>query len=114
MREDLGDMNGRRLRFQGIFRRYGIKTSYSIQQPMGFAKRTILLTDVKRNGRVITDHLWFNLTKGFENLGELTEGDIIQFHARVRTYLKGYGGYDNKELDYKLSHPTKIKLIRRS
>ena len=67
------------------------------------------------NNRVVTDHLWFNDTKGFRGLGELIEGDIIQFDARVRPYVKGYVSprryIDERELDYRLSHPTKMKKL---
>jgi hypothetical protein len=46
--------------------------------------------------------------KTFENL-DLTEGDIIQFDARVTTYNKGLRG--KRTIDYKLSNPTKaIKM----
>jgi len=33
---------------------------------------------------------WFNHTKGLEKLGELEEGDLIQFDARVKPCWKGY------------------------
>ena len=81
---------------------------------MGHAEKTILLRDVRRSDRVITDHLWLNCTKGFDQLGELNKGDLIQFYARVDTYHKGYGGYEDKELDYKLSRPNKIKILKKS
>jgi len=79
---------------------------------------TLLLRDVVmvETGEKATDHLWFNLTKGFEALGELNEGDVIEFDARVKSYQAGYRGRDiERELDnpprtdYKLSHPTKIE-----
>lgn len=64
----------------------------------------------------MTDHLWFNYTKGFKGLGELKIGDVIQFNARVKKYYKGYFGYledvpRSQQRDYKLSHPTKISVI---
>ena len=70
---------------------------------------TVLLKDVKNvEGKVLTDHLWFNYTKGFQSLGELKEGDIVQFNARCKEYEKGYKGYRADvykpiEIDYKLS-----------
>jgi len=42
---------------------------------------------------------------------------MIQFDARVKSYIKGYRGYRDDiydkplSIDYKLSHPTKIKKI---
>ncbi|MGE5411002.1 MAG: hypothetical protein ACM3MI_08580, partial [Clostridiales bacterium] len=84
-------------------------------------EETVLLKNVQdSSGKVLTDHLWFNLTTGFEKLN-LKEGDRIQFDARVKSYTKGYKGRLAKILnpskpkekkDFKLSHPTRIlKLI---
>jgi hypothetical protein len=33
------------------------------------------------------------MTKGFDALGELKQGDRIEFHARVKEYVKGYVDY---------------------
>lgn len=108
MREKLVDLLGSRLRFYGTFEKYGLKSSYK-----GLPKQTLLLVDVKRDGELITDHLWFNLTKGFNELGDLSPGDVIAFDARVGTYVKGYVGRDedSRELDYRLTHPTKIRML---
>ena len=67
------------------------------------------------SGKMVTDHLWFNLTKGFEAL-QLLEGDIVGFDARVTRYLKGYRGRREDELrpvgvDYRLSFPTKVEKL---
>jgi len=55
------------------------------------------------------------MTKGFVQLGNLKEGDILQFEARVKKYRKGYvnlkAGIDQSEFDYKLSHPTRIEKL---
>jgi hypothetical protein len=63
----------------------------------------------------VADHLWFNYTKGFQALGILVEGDVIEFYARVREYTKGYVNYremiDEREIDYKLSYPTKFRKV---
>lgn len=111
MRKDLEKISGNRTKFIGIFERYGTKTNFK-----GYPEKTILLKNVKLNSKTVTDHIWFSMTKGFEALGELKEGEIIEFHARVKEYYKGYAGYREEiqwekpiELDYKLSHPTKIK-----
>ena len=68
------------------------------------------------DGKIVTDHLWFDLTKGFET-ADLLPGDVVEFCARVSIYEKGYKGYRNDvfdrpiEKDYRLSRPTKIKKI---
>jgi sortase (surface protein transpeptidase) len=81
---------------------------------------TVLLKDISDlNGNLLTDHLWFNYTKGFKNLGELNEGDVIQFDGRSKSYEKGYRGYRDDiykpiETDYRFSHPTHVMVISRN
>ena len=108
MREQLKENAGVRGRFFGSFVRYGCKRTYK-----GYAEETILLGEVKDStGMVVSDHLWFTCGKSFKSLGRLVPGDVVEFEARVLPYLKGYvhGGLDERTIDYKLSHPTKIKL----
>ena len=99
--------------FTGVFVRDGFKNGFYGATP------TVLLKDIRLSGqkKVLSDHLWFNKTKGFASL-DLKEGDKIQFDARVSEYIKGYFGDDisimldrPQKVDYKLSHPTKIKKI---
>jgi hypothetical protein len=110
MREALREIEEERKTFSGIFVRFGFKNGWNRPVP------TVLLKEIRNdNNEVVTDHLWFNLTKGFEKL-DLQEGDIVQFDARVKSYVKGYFGhrydvYKPRETDYKLSHPTKIQKI---
>ncbi len=102
-RKELGNNGEVRDTFSGTFERYGSKNGW-------FGQRTVLLKDIKNNkGKVITGHLWFNLTKGFQKL-HLKKGDIIRFDARVKAYVKGYDKI-NRKIDYKLSYPTKLKKI---
>ena len=113
-REKLKELNGKRRTFQGFFVRYGTKNNW-----YGFPVKTLLFKDItKGTGKILTDHLWFNKTKGFEKLGKLNEGDLVQFNARIREYVKGHVNYrkmiDDKLIDYHLSHPTKIKLVKKS
>jgi hypothetical protein len=110
MRKELAEYNEERARFRGVFVRYGKKTAYR-----GPDLITILLKDITgvNSGQVMCDHLWFNHTKGFAALGPLQEGDVLEFDARVKQYVKGYFGrrddvFKPAERDYKLSHPTKI------
>ena len=94
--------------YVATFERTGTKNGYK-----GILE-TVLLTDVCEAGTntLITDHLWFNNTKGFQ-AANLKKGDKVQFDARVESYEKGYKGYRKDvylpiSIDYKLSRPTHI------
>ena len=112
-------INGVRQTYTGIFVRFGRKNRYKPKNVGGHwidYDETILLQNIKNlSGSRITDHLWFNYTIGFSKLGKLVEGDIIQFDARVGEYVKGYVNnrdyIDDRQLDYKLGYPTKIKKL---
>lgn len=114
-RKGLVDYQETRGTFTGIFEKEGWKSGYNGGSP------TILLTKIKNSdGKVLADHLWFNYTKGFYSLGQLEQGDVIQFNARCTEYVKGYFGNDPIvaaehpiEEDYRLSNPTKVKLLNR-
>lgn len=85
MRKELEGKNNERINVTGVFERFG-KIVSNFQ---GRAKTTVLLKDIKdEEGNLLTDHLWFNLTKVFERLN-LESGDIISFSARVSAYTKG-------------------------
>lgn len=110
IRTNLKRINNMRKRFKGIIDSFGTKNGWKYPLP------TILLTNITdlSTNQIVTDHLWFNLTKGFKDLN-LKEGDIVMFDARVKPYYRGYKGYREEvqwehpiEQDYKLSHPTKI------
>jgi hypothetical protein len=112
MRKLLAKEEGNRKKFTATFERFGKKVNYK-----GYSETTVLLTnirDTETNTRV-ADHLWFTFTAGFEKAG-LKEGCTIEFDARVKEYSKGYVnkkiGINNRKNDFKLSHPTKIKVIQ--
>lgn len=111
MRRELASQEGQRKKFKAIFTRLGKKTSYQ-----GYPEETILLNNVAdaETGKIVTSHLWFTYTKGFQE-ARITPGDTIEFEARVKEYRKGYVnkqyGINNSKQDYKLSHPTKIKVV---
>ncbi len=46
----------------------------------------------------------------------MTEGIVIAFYARVKPYTKGYvnhrQGVDDRQTDYRLSHPTKFLIFK--
>jgi hypothetical protein len=114
MRELLKEKEQQRTLFSGTFVRCGEKAGWK-----GKKEQTVLLENIKdARGIIVSDHLWFNLTKGFAVLGELKEGDVIQFKARVKKYIKGYRGYRDDvdkpiEEDYKLSNPTDIRKVEK-
>lgn len=109
MRTKLASRDGERKKFKARFVRLGKKTNYK-----GYSEDTILLSNVTdiETDTVVTDHLWFSFTKGFEKVN-LKEGMTLTFEARVKAYKKGYVnrgiGINKKRTDYKLSHPTKIE-----
>jgi hypothetical protein len=112
MRNELKKEEGKRKKFVATFVRLGKKTGYK-----GKSEETVLLkniTDPETN-KVVTDHIWFSFTKGFQDAG-LSEGMLVEFEARVKEYTKGYVNtlyrIDFQSSDYKLSHPTKIKALR--
>jgi len=112
MRKELADKENVRSTFTGTFARFGTKNGY--KGPI----TTVLLKDIcDETGKPVTDHLWFNLTKGFAALN-LHGGERIEFQARVRQYVKGYKGHIEErqweaplEVDYKLSYPTKMRIV---
>lgn len=111
MRKKLGSDFGVRKKFHAVFRRFGKKVGYS-----GHSEETILLVHVRdaETGQVLTDHLWFKYTKGFERAG-IRPGQKIEFEARIKAYKKGYVNrkynIDQSRADYRLSHPTKIRMV---
>lgn len=112
MRKQLSKINNVRTGFTGVFVRFGTKSNWH-----GFPEKTVLLKDIKLNGKEYADHLWFNYTKEFQKI-DLQENDVVCFDARVKRYIKGYKGYREEmqyehpiEEDYKLSHPTKVKKV---
>ncbi len=108
----LRDREGQRLRFRGTFERLGRRRNWH-----GFDEPTILLRNVCAldDGAAVTDHLWFPSTNGFEALGPLAQGDVIEFDARVTRYEKGYRGWRADvaaecppSWDFRLSRPTRL------
>lgn len=96
--------------FSGFFNR----TGYRVEQDADGVDEyepTLLITNVKDgNGRMITDHLWFNYTADFQALGQLKSGELLKFTATPTTYMKGRPGEHHK--DFQLTDPTDIALVR--
>lgn len=99
--------------FYGTFERYGIKNGY--KGPI----KTVLLTNIEDDSnKIITTHLWFNLTKGFKDL-DLIPGDKVKFNGRIKPYIKGYMGrkinvFAPIERDYLIFYPTQIEIVKRN
>src|SRR5688572_26910952 len=112
MRKKLASQEGERKRFRGVFNRFGKKVNYK-----GYSEMTVLLTHIidTENNEVVADHAWFSYTKGFED-AKITEGVLVEFNARVKSYKKGYinkqAGMTQKKSDYKLSHPTHVRVVK--
>jgi hypothetical protein len=118
VRKTLGKSIGERGRYTGIFVRFGKKRAFKGHKPF---LTTVLIVDVTNNeGKLVTDHLWFNFTKRIRQLWEnndLKSGTILEFDGRVVPYTKrirdGNGDYIESEItvDYKLSHPTQFGVV---
>ena len=112
MRTALKKLDQVRKRFRGVFQREGKKTNWH-----GYADETILLRSITDEaGKVVADHLWFTRTKSFDALGILEQGDVVEFEARITSYRKGYVNrrinIDQSSTDYKLTRPTKLRIVR--
>lgn len=111
MRTVLAKQEGERKKFSATFSRLGKRTGFK-----GYSEETILLKDVRdfATNKIVTEHLWFVFTKGFQKVAT-TAGMKIEFEARVKEYTKGYVNsktkINNQETDFRLSHPTKIKVV---
>jgi hypothetical protein len=111
IRKALAARDGERKKFRATFSRLGKKVNYK-----GYGEETILLTHITEleSGEVVSDHLWFAYTAGFEKI-KLEEGASVEFEARIKEYAKGYVnkkyGINNRKKDFKLSHPTRIKIV---
>lgn len=109
VRTKLERIDDERDSFYGVFKRCGRASN---------GKLTVLMTDIRnKHGNLVADHIWFNLTKGFKDIGFMSPGEMLRFDARVKQYEKGYKGQKDEVLarnggikqDYKLSHPSQIK-----
>lgn len=111
IRKSLKAQEGQRKKFTARFTRFGKKVNYK-----GYSEMTVLLTDITdaETQERVADHLWFAYTQGFEKAG-IKEGNLVEFEARVKEYSKGYVNrqlnVNRKKTDYKLSNPTRIKVV---
>ena len=112
-RKALGANEGMRGLYTGEFVRTGSKHGYKGNIV------TIIWKDVKdETGQIVADHLWSNMTKGFEQ-ADLKPGDLVEFRATVEKYDKGYQGrqedvFDKPmKTDYRLSRPMNIRKLEK-
>ncbi|KRM54401.1 hypothetical protein [Lacticaseibacillus sharpeae] len=98
--------------FSAFFNRTGYRVDRDADDIERF-EPTLLVTNVKDgNGRMITDHLWFNYSADFQALGQLKSGELLKFTATPQTYMKGRPGEHHK--DFQLTDPTDIALVRKA
>lgn len=109
VREKLQTLYGQRRKFTATVSRFGTKTGYDER-----LERTILLVNVKdaASGQLVTGHVWLTVRKQFSRQN-LQIGDSVEFCARVDSYVKGYlnrrEDVNEREVDYTLKFPTKLR-----
>lgn len=67
----------KRYNFTAEYARCGYKVTYRRGLDRDKLAPTIMFKNVKINNNLVTDHLWFNYTKGFAELGKLIVGDVL-------------------------------------
>jgi hypothetical protein len=102
--------------FLGTIERFGTKKNY-----FGYPEQTILIKNIFHDTKLVSDHIWTTLSKTIKkSLNDLDScvGKSISFDGRIRSYEKGYKGYDlvlsyEKPIvkDYRISHITNVKLL---
>ncbi len=103
LREQLAFLEGKKSVWYGTFEKYAWRHFQG-----RFVGKTLLLKDIRdKNGNVLSDHLWFHMTRGFEKLGKLEKGQVLKFDARVQQYRKNRG----METDYRLAYPMNLPLV---
>lgn len=115
MRIQLKDLGSRdRHTFIATFERYGKKPGWFTPGNTALFKN-VKLTDSEE---ILTDHIWLTVGKQLFELGELKQGDIIQFNARVGEYFhkffdKDYMFEPEYSLDFRLYRANKLVVLNR-
>lgn len=100
MRTELQPFEGRRAIFVATF----VRNTY-FKTKRG-NRRMVLLKHVKDlQGRLVALHLSLTNGSDLRVFDGFDEGELLQFSATVRMYVKGYRGED---IDLKLQHPIRI------
>jgi hypothetical protein len=112
IRKALKEKLGFRGTFSGTVDRIGSKRAFR-----GPPIPTVCLVAVRDGeGRVVCDHLWLTMGKQLAAIHP-EQGKTIVFDARVTAYEKGYKGYRDDvydspvQTDYRLSNPTKMRIV---
>jgi hypothetical protein len=108
MRKQFVENQNLRIKFIGTFIRFGMRNNFK-----GMPMETLLFKDIRSiDESIYEDHVWFNMTKEFNKIEtQLKEGVIVEFDTRIKGYVNRRELIDNREIDYKLSYPTKIRII---
>jgi len=112
MRVKLREKCGERITVEATVARFGRRNSFLRNGTIN----TILLRDVRSatTGDELTTHLWLDRGKRW---ADVTVDCVVRFDARVASYEKGYrgkGGDPSRpvEVDYRLSYPTRIEIVK--
>lgn len=92
VRMKLGKLSGERRRFTCLFLRRETRVAKS-----GKSLATVLLTDVRRRGELLADHIW--VEDGYWSR-DVLEGDMVRVEGRVDEYVKTFRG--ESRLDYRI------------
>ena len=110
MRKKLKELKNQRIEVRGTVKGFGRRYNNDIES------KTICLENIyhTETSKILCNHLWFNCGKAWAKLN-LKVGDQVQFEGKVTPYKKGYRSRfhftDNRTTDYKLTNPTKIKVL---
>lgn len=113
MKKRLQRLNGQRLTFTATVGRFSFFDTTWGRRP------TLVLENLRdTGGTLLADHVWMKMGAWCTSF---REGDRVRFDARVAQYTKGYKGRRAEEtgeawhqVDYKLTHPSKVKITRRT
>jgi len=87
MQVKLQALRGKRAGYTAIFCGYG---TYSKK---GIVRGAIRLRDLRdASGKLLTTHAWVDHTVGFDAIGRLQKGDIVEFTSKIDEYLQIYRG----------------------
>ena len=113
MRERLKPLLGVRGEFTGKVKRFG--TIIGLK-----SIKTVILSNIKYSGKVVTGHLWFTVEENIAS-AQLAVGDCVSFVGTVAEYMKVYNGddWDNwakyikypYETDYCIKYLDNVKKI---
>ncbi len=103
----LAKLYGKRLRFTGVFERYGNRFDYYNR-----SRQTLLLGDICEEGssEVLSPHVWIQDASLF---ADLEKGDKVSFEATVDRYNKPLKeeGPNKYVVAYNLNRPSDVSIV---